>query len=114
MYPHGCHKLITCFLPPGRGLGLLARLKADHGITEASVHSARGMGRLTPHQHRSGVGEQTEKEVLNVVVGAERADDIFAYLYEVAEIDRPHGGILFMSALGRATELKLPELPEEH
>ncbi len=58
-------KLITCILPHGVALDVLQRLKDEKGIIEASMNSARGMGRLTPLAHR-GVGEQSEKDILNV------------------------------------------------
>jgi len=53
------------------------------------------MGKLTPAKYR-GVGEQSEKEVLTVVVEEAQADDIFEYIYHLADINRPHGGIIYM------------------
>jgi nitrogen regulatory protein PII len=106
------HKLITAILPRGRGIDLLRKLKLEKGIITANIDSARGMGRLTPESHR-GIGEQSEKDMLNVVIGAEQADAIFEYIYETAEINKPHGGIIFMARLQRATNYVLPDLPEE-
>jgi hypothetical protein len=103
-------KLITCVLSHGVALDVLHRLKDEKGIIEASVNSARGMGKLTPLAHR-GVGEQTEKDILNVVVSAAEADDMFDYLFDAAGIDRPHGGLIYMTALGHTTPFVLPELP---
>lgn len=103
-------KLITCILPHGVALDMLQRLKDEKGIIEASVNNARGMGRLTPLAHR-GVAEQTEKDVLNVIVSADEADEVFEYLYESAGIGRPHGGLIYMTALGYTTPFVLPELP---
>ncbi len=104
-------KLITCILPHGVALDVLQRLKDEKGIIEASMNSARGMGRLTPLAHR-GVGEQSEKDILNVIVSAAEADEIFEYLYDIARIDRPHGGLIYMTALGHATPFVLPDLPQ--
>jgi hypothetical protein len=103
-------KLITCILPHGVALDVLQKLKDEKGIVEASVNSARGMGRLTPLAHR-GAAEQTEKDILNVIVSAAEADEIFEYLYYSARIDRPHGGLIYMTALGYTTPFVLPELP---
>ena len=103
-------KLITCILPHGIALDVLQQLKDDKGIIEASMNNARGMGKLTPLAHR-GMGEQTEKDILNVIVSAAEADEIFAYLYDIARIDRPHGGLIYLTALGHATPFVLPELP---
>lgn len=105
-------KLITCILPFGVAAGVLARLRQEQGIVEAHVRAARGIGRLTPSRYRS-VASQTEKEILSVVAPSERADELFAWLVHAARIDRPHGGILFMNALARATPFELPDLPDE-
>jgi nitrogen regulatory protein PII len=105
-------RLITCFLPVGNGLGVLERLKAERGIVEASVGRGRGMGHLTPAAHRRGLGSETEKEILTAVVPDDRADEIFRFIFEAASIDRPHGGIMFMSRLLQATRFELPELNE--
>lgn len=104
-------KLITCILPHGIALGVLQRLWDEKGIIEAGMNNARGMGKLTPLAHR-GVGEQTEKDILNVIVSAGEADEIFEYLYAVARINRPHGGLIYMTALAHATPFVLPVLPQ--
>ena len=104
-------KLITCILPHGVALDVLQRLKDEKGIIEASTNTARGMGRLTPLAHR-GIGEQSEKDILNVIVSAAEADEIFAWLFDIARIDRPHGGLIYLTALGHATPFVLPELPQ--
>jgi len=105
-------KLITCILPPGLAAGLLGKLKREKGIVEASAHIARGMGKLPPRAYRR-LGTATEKDILTVIVPPERADEIFVYLFHEAQIDRPHGGIVFLNAITRATPFTLPELPEE-
>src|SRR3990172_1439822 len=106
------HKLITGILKKGKGIDGLIKLKDEKSIITANVDSARGMGRLTPEAHR-GIGEQSEKEILNVVVSAEHADAIFEYIYEIAEINKPHGGLIYMTRLQRATAYVLPDLPDE-
>jgi nitrogen regulatory protein PII len=106
------HKLITAILPKGMGIDMLKKLKKEKGIIAANVESARGMGHLTPEAHR-GAGEQAEKDMLNVIIDAAEADALFEYIYETAEINKPHGGLLFMSRLQRATHYSLPDLPDE-
>ena len=105
-------KKITAILPKGQSVGVIIGLKEEKGIITANVNTARGMGKLTPNAYR-GVGEQTEKEILDVVIESERADEIFEFIYETAEINRPHGGIIYMSALQQASAYSLPEIPEE-
>jgi nitrogen regulatory protein PII len=102
-------KLISCILPPGIAVGVLEKLRDEHGIHEASVHGARGVGKLTPLAYRS-LRTQTEKEVLKVVVPEDRADELFGWIFEQAQIDRPHGGIMYMNALYRSSGCLLPEL----
>lgn len=104
------HKLITCILPHGVGHDVLEKLEKEKNILTASVNHARGSGKLTPQEYR-GAGEQTEKEILEVVVPAEQADAIFEYLYITADINRPHGGLMYMATLGKATPFVLPDLP---
>ena len=106
------HKLITCILPKGIAAEIVKQLKTEKNIVTANINSARGMGKLTPDAYR-GVGEQTEKDILSVVVEAGEAEDIFSYLFEAADIDHPHGGIIYMTNLYLASRYLLPELPDE-
>ncbi|EIJ34176.1 P-II family nitrogen regulator [Thiothrix nivea] len=106
------HKLITCILPKGRAQSLMRVLIREHGLTAVDVHYARGHGRLTPQQYR-GIEETAEKEVLTVAVPTEQAEAIFELIYDQAEINRPHGGLMYMHPLLATTLYTLPELPEE-
>lgn len=101
-------KLITCILPAGVADDVVERLHAE-GLVEFGVSKARGMGHLTPRTHRRA-GSETEKEILTVVVPETRADEIFRLLFDVAKIDRPHGGIMFMSRAMQSTRFELPEM----
>ena len=106
-------KLITCVLPKGICLDVIKSLKEEKGITTANMNTARGAGKLTPLAYR-GVGEQSEKEILTVTVDSETADEIFEYIYDEGKIDRPHGGLIYMSSLDRVSPYLLPEnLPGE-
>jgi len=105
-------KVITCILPKGKAMPVVRLLASEKGLTTADVHYARGMGRITPLRHR-GIGETSEKEVLTVSVPDADAEELFGYIYEAAEINRPHGGLMYMHALQIATPFMLPDLPEE-
>jgi len=105
-------KVITCILPKGRARRIMQALTKEHGLTAVDVHYARGNGRLTPLRYR-GIGETPEKEVLTVAVPTAQADEIFEYIYELAEINRPHGGLMYMYPLLTATRYTLPQVPEE-
>ena len=105
-------KLITCILPKGVAQRVAEGLKEVHNIMSMNINNARGTGQITPLAYR-GVGEQAEKEILTVVLSAERADELFEYIYHEADINRPHGGMMYMHGLQKATTYTLPEVPEE-
>ncbi len=109
---HTHQKLITSIMPKGAGRKVLVGLRKDHGINTGNINMARGAGMYNPMARR-GIGEQTEKEMLTVIVPAEKADEIFAYIYELAEIGEPHHGIIFQSDLLHASDYQLPENIEE-
>ncbi|MDQ7010772.1 MAG: hypothetical protein Q9M29_03025 [Mariprofundaceae bacterium] len=103
------HKLITCILPTGHAKTAMKALRAEFDITAANFHLARGVGKSAPLARR-GIGEQTEKEILSVVVGEAQADDVFVFLYHETGISQPHGGLIYMRALAHATPFALPEV----
>ncbi len=105
-------KLITCILPHGLALDVVQKLKDEKDIIEANVNNARGMGKPTLQAHR-GVGEQTEKEILTVVVPSDQADELFEYIFDMANINRPHGGLIYMCRLKQASSFVLPDVAEE-
>ena len=102
-------KLITSFLPKGKGLPLVKLLKEETGLSTGNVSSSRGTG-------TSGSGEfgdWVEVDVFDVVVDAERADEIFNFIYEKAGIGEGNHGFMIQSNLTRSTKFLLPDLPEE-
>lgn len=105
-------KVITCILPKGKAKSIVDKLTGEKNLTTVNVHYARGVGRITPLRHR-GIGETSEREILTVAVPSSEAEDMFAYIYDIAEINRPHGGMMFMHTLSISTAFTLPDLPEE-
>tara|TARA_E500000331_G_C17182546_1_gene681166 strand:- start:848 stop:1210 length:363 start_codon:yes stop_codon:yes gene_type:complete len=106
-------KLITCILPKGRAADLQQALIDEKGIHNANYHHARGVGRFSPISAR-GIGEQQAKEILEIAVSAEQADELFEFMFFEGGIDEPHGGIIFVTSLPSATQMSLPDdLPEE-
>ena len=109
----GHQKLITSILPKGAGRKVLVGLRKEHGINTGNINMARGAGLYNPLSKR-GIGEQTEKEMLTVVVPADIADDIFEYIFDLADIGEPHHGIIFQSDLLCSTAYEMPaDLTEE-
>lgn len=106
-------KLITCILPKGVAVSTLSAVRERFEVHACNINNARGVGRITPLRKR-GIGGQSEKQILNVVVDGERADAVFEFIYEHAQVNRPHGGIIYMSVLTAASLFMLPEdLPAE-
>lgn len=105
-------KLISAILPKGVTLGVIRKLKEEKNINTAQLNYARGTGKLIPIKHRDGVVER-EKEILTVVVDEERSDEIFEYIYEQANINKPHGGLMYMHPLIQSSEYILPNIMDE-
>lgn len=105
-------KLITCVLPKGEALGVLRSLHDQFELPASNINSARGVGKITPLKYR-GLGDQAEKEILTVMVEGARADTVFEFIYFDADINRPHGGLMYMQALSGGSQFTLPDLPTE-
>jgi hypothetical protein len=86
--------------------------KALRALRQAGVNTA-----VMCHARGSSVGDQGsqvfEKEVLTVLVPAQRADEIFALIFDAAKVDRPYGGFLTMAQVARHTPYPLPDIGEE-
>ena len=94
------HRIITCLLPHHLGLEILKALSKEKGIIMANKSSARGSSYTTNFAW-------IEMEILEVVVEEDRADEIYSYLFEKAEINTSHGGLIFQHALSRASNYTL-------
>lgn len=105
-------KLIRCILPKGKAIELIKALKDELGIITANYNFARGTGRITHRYYRSSA-TQTEKEILSVIIDADRAEETFNFIYEKGGIGEPHGGIMYQCALTASTRYVLPDVPEE-
>jgi len=104
------HKLITCFLPAGRGMTVLERLRKEHGQASFAYHHARGVGTGSQRGWRSYVA--SEREVITVLAPEAQADEVFHFLFLAAGLDEPNTGMVFMERVLRASRFELPELPE--
>ena len=106
------HKLITVILPKGPAKALTEQLIHERGLDRVNVNYARGVGRITPLRHR-GVGETSEKAIVTVLIDAEQADETFEFIFYAADINRPHGGLMYQQPVTAATLFNLPEIEEE-
>ena len=103
-------KLITSFLPHGIGVPIIKILKEETGICTANINSSRGTGSSAG---ASDFDNWVEVDVLDVVVNADRADEIFNFIYEKAGIGGGNHGFMIQQSLIQSTKFSLPDLPEE-
>ena len=106
-------KIIACILPKGRARALQQSLVEHKGIQTGTFHYGRGVGRDS-HIRDRGIGEQQERDIFEVIVQADQAEEIFEFIFFEAEMDEPHGGMIYMKKAERSTVMTLPEIePEE-
>ncbi len=103
-------KLITSFLPHGTGVSMINLLKQETGVCTGNVNSSRGTGSSAG---ASDFDNWVEVDVLDVVVDANRADEIFNFIYEKAGIGEGNHGFIIQQNLARSTKFSLPDLPLE-
>ena len=94
------NKLITLIIPGHKSMEILKSLYDEKGITKANKANARGVSNVTDKV-------MEEMEVLNVTVEESRAQEIFMYLYEKAELYKPNTGVIFQQGLRYSTEYNL-------
>ena len=94
-------KRITCFLPKGTGVKMVEMLQSEKKIVSTNGHSGRGQRTAETWK---------EQEILTVIIDADRAEEIFEYIYFQGKLNEPGGGFIFQSDLNRATSFKLPDI----
>jgi hypothetical protein len=99
------YKAITCFCPAGRGQRVVEELRNEMGINCAFVHHARGIGVGNVQENKLFY---IEREIITALVPANRADEIFRFLYFAAGINEPHAGMIIMEKTMRSTPFVEP------
>ena len=102
-------RLITCFLPSGNALGVLERLREEHGHHSMVYHHARGVGTGTRAGRRRVVA--AERDVITVLVPEARADELFRFLFHACGLDKPNSGMIFMEKVLRSAGVVPPADP---
>ena len=93
-------RLVTCIVQ--RGLGdTIVQAARDAGAQGATVYFAKGSG-VRERLGMLGVAVEVEKEVVNLVVGAEQLDTVFDNVYLVGQLDTPGMGFMYVTPLDKA------------
>ncbi|MDQ7002489.1 MAG: P-II family nitrogen regulator [Ghiorsea sp.] len=102
-------KLITCIAAEDKAKEAVDGVAKTFGIQAMVNHFARGFGRSSALSTQK-LGQQTEKTIISVIVDKKQADDVFTYIFHTAGLDRPHGGIIYMTAIQQAVTSPLAEI----
>ena len=86
-------------------------LKNEKNILTAHQIICRGIGAVGRPGRGFRVGSRPPKSLrlLTVVVREDQADEIFDFVFDKANVNRPMGGIVFIGPLDGATAFLVPE-----
>ena len=109
--PREACKLITCVLPDdGTEKKLLRDLRDEKQITRANSVSCLGLGGVV--EARTKFDELPQPILVrkvDVVVPEDKADELYDYIYEKANIGRPQGGVIWQATLTLTSPFALPQ-----
>jgi len=103
--------VITCIVDKERTEAVLLAAR-DVGARGAVVHTAQGWG-ARERLGAWGVAVETEKDAIVFLVSSDQQDLIFEAIYQVAELDAPGRGFMFISPVDRAATY-VPEAVRKH
>lgn len=99
-------KIITCILPAGMGKELVNILFHEWDLKNVNITRGRGAS-----QRSRTIAD--EMDMLRVVVSPDRADALFDYLYDKAEIGSTPHRFMYQAPLDLTSLYVLPEEIEE-
>lgn len=114
--PREAVKLITCVLNSEKvEKKLLRALYKELQITRANSIKCRGYASLFEAKAEADeLPNPHFARLIEVIVPAAEADEVFDFIYEKADLGKPGGGVVFMAPLLGASSFSLPEdVPEE-
>jgi nitrogen regulatory protein P-II 1 len=102
--------MITCVVEKGKGEEVV---KAARGVGAggALIHSVRGVG-IRERLGLLGIAVDTEKDVVQMMVGSEQAEMVSNIIFGAVELGRPGGGFLYLTKLEAAATYLPREIRE--
>ncbi len=82
-------------------------LHAEKNIDSTNVHSGRGLRTV---ETVKDYGAWSEQDILTVIVDADRAEEIFEFIFFQGELNKPGGGFIFQADVNRTIPFSLPSL----
>lgn len=109
--PHEAAKLISCVLNSGKDeKKLLHALYEERQITRANSINCRGFASLFEAKTEADdLPRPHFARLIEVIVPAAEADEVFDFIYEKAGLGKPGAGVVFMTSLLGASGFILPQ-----
>jgi len=92
--------VITCIVDKKQTEAVVLAAR-DVGATYAVVHSVQGWG-IRERLGALGVAVETERDVIEFLVSSDQQDLVFEAIYNVAGLDAPGRGFMFVSPAEKA------------
>jgi len=108
--------MMVCMLPDdGTDIKIMHQLRKEKDINRVESIACRGVHNLQAAKTRLGrLPEPVLYRMLRIIVTEAEADDVFDFVYDIAQLGQPGRGALVQIPLLGATRYVMPEdVPDE-